>query len=91
MLADQPAISAKHVRDLVDAWGGGANEIVATAFKDTEGPPVLFASGCFDALLELSGDSGGKHLFTDARFQLNTIEFEPAAIDIDTPDDLTQI
>ena len=91
MLADQPGITAEHISDLLAAWDGDANAIVATAFGATQGPPALFAAGCFDDLEALQGDSGGKHLFTDQRFTVKTIRFEPAALDIDTPDDLTSL
>lgn len=91
LLADQPLVSPQHVESLASTWSGSENEIVATAFAETVGPPVLFPSACFDALEALTGDAGGRHLFEDPRFQLRTIEFEAAAIDIDTPQDLTQI
>jgi molybdenum cofactor cytidylyltransferase len=91
LLADQPGITARHVDNLVSAWSGDDHEIVATVFADTEGPPVLFPSACFDDLLKLTGDAGGKNLFGDSRFQFKTIGFEPAALDIDTPADLKRI
>jgi molybdenum cofactor cytidylyltransferase len=91
LLADQPGINAKYLQDLVGAWNGDEHQIVATAFSGTQGPPVLFPAACFDDLQRLEGDAGGKHLFDDARFQLTTIPFEPAALDVDTPADLTQI
>lgn len=90
-LADQPLVTAEHLKALIDAWSGASDEIVATAFSATNGPPVLFASACFDALAGLDGDNGGRHLFSDARFGLKTIDFEAASIDIDTPEDLRRI
>jgi molybdenum cofactor cytidylyltransferase len=91
LLADQPGINSKHLQDLISAWNGDEHQIVATAFSETQGPPVLFPAACFDDLQGLKGDAGGKHLFSDSRFQLTTIAFEPAALDVDTPADLTQI
>lgn len=91
LLADQPRVTAQHARALADSWGGSDNEIVATSFADTRGPPVLFPAACFDELAELTGDKGGRHLFDDNRFRLRTVTFEPASVDIDTPEDLTQI
>jgi molybdenum cofactor cytidylyltransferase len=88
MLADQPGITASHISGLVEAWGGRASAIVATEFGETQGPPALFAADCFDDLETLRGDAGGKHLFADERFDVTSIVFEPAALDIDTPDDL---
>lgn len=88
MLADQPDISSKHLEDLIGAWNDGDFDIVTTTFSATQGPPVLFSSTCFDDLRQLSGDAGGKHLFGDSRFDLATVVFEPAAIDVDTEEDL---
>jgi molybdenum cofactor cytidylyltransferase len=88
LLADQPLVTEEHVQALIDAWSGAENEIVATSFSGTQGPPTLFASGCFDELCALTGDTGGKQLLEDRRFRLRTIEFEPAGVDIDEPEDI---
>lgn len=88
LLADQPLITVDHVQQLIDTWSGDPNEIVGTSFSGTQGPPVLFGAACFDALCDLRGDTGAKALFDDQRFALKAIPFEPAAMDIDTPDDL---
>ena len=91
VFADQPLITAGHLRKLIDEWSGAGNEIVATAFSGTVGPPVLFPSGAFEALGELSGDKGAKSLLEDPAFEVKTIPFEDAAIDIDTPADLEKL
>ena len=91
VLADQPFVTADHLRALIDAWGGNADEIVATSFGESVGPPVLFGHDCFDELASLSGDSGGKHLLRDARYSVTRIPFAAAATDIDTPEDLRRI
>ncbi len=91
LLADQALISAEHVQALCDAWSGADDEIVATAYADTLGVPALFPRGCFAELAGLRGDSGGRHLLSDERFRLKEVVFEPAAVDVDTPDDLKRI
>lgn len=88
LLADQVLVTAGHVRALVDAWSGADGEIVATEFGGRCGPPVLFSRSCFDDLVALQGDSGGRELLSDERFSVKKIRFEPAAVDIDTPADL---
>jgi CTP:molybdopterin cytidylyltransferase MocA len=90
MLADQPLITAGHLRALIDNWSGADDEIVATSFAESVGPPVLFPRACFDDIAMLEGDSGGKQLLHDERFRLATIQFEAAALDVDTPEDLRQ-
>jgi len=91
LLADQVLITSEHVRALLAAWDGAHDRIVATAYADTVGAPVLFPSACFADLAKLEGDSGGRQLLSDERFQVTEIVFEAAAVDIDTPDDLKQI
>jgi len=91
LLADQPLVTAQHLRALMSHWQGADDEIVATAFAETMGPPVLFPRGAFDALGELTGDQGAKSLLQSSRFDVRTIPFEDAAIDIDTPADLKKL
>ena len=88
LFADQPLITGQHLRALIDRWSGADNEIVATAFSGTLGPPVLFPSGALGALGKLTGDKGAKSVLDDPQFDVTTIPFEDAAIDIDTPADL---
>lgn len=90
-LADQPLITAKHLQHLRDSWSGADDEIVATEFGDTAGPPVLFPRACFDDLATLQGDTGGRYLLNDERFTVRKIVFEPASVDIDTPEALDRL
>lgn len=91
LLADQALVSGEHLQALCAAWSGANDEIVATAYADTFGVPALFARGCFKDLADLQGDAGARQLMTDRRFRLKKIVFEPAAVDVDTPDDLKRI
>lgn len=91
VFADQPLVTAEHLRALVARWSGRENEIVASAFAGTVGPPVLFPRGTFDALGRLRGDEGAKQVLRDPDFDLRTVPFEDAAIDIDTPADLQEL
>ena len=88
VLADQPLITADHLRALIEAWSGSVDEIVATGFSGTLGVPALLPSGCFDDLASLDGDVGAKGLLADERFSVRSIGFTPAAVDIDRPEDL---
>jgi molybdenum cofactor cytidylyltransferase len=91
LFADQPLVTAKHVDALVAAWSGAQHDIVATAFSEILGPPVLFPRGTFDALGRLSGDRGAKSVLQDLQFDVTTVPFADAAIDIDTPADLQRL
>jgi len=91
ILADQPLITAQHLRALLESWSGNETEIVATSFADTAGPPVLFPRGAFPALTQLTGDHGARGVLQDPRFTVRTIQFEDALVDIDTPRDLANL
>lgn len=88
LFADQPLVTAQHLEALVDGWSGADDQIVATAYAGTQGPPVLFPRGAFRALGELTGDAGAKCVLRNPAFDVRTVTFEDAAIDIDTPADL---
>ena len=91
LLADQPLITSAHVAALIDEWSGDEHEIVATSYADTTGVPALFPAACFDKLAALNGDQGARALLDDSQFNVRKIEFEDAAIDIDTTADLARI
>ena len=88
LLADQPFVTTAHLRDLIDSWERADNEIVATSFDGTFGPPVLFPTGAFHELSKLSGDRGARILLEDRKFEVKAVACEDAAVDIDTPDQL---
>lgn len=91
VFADQPLVTVQHLQALMDRWSGSEREIVATTFRGIQGPPVLFPRATFDALCNLRGDAGARELLRDSRFTLKSVEFEDAAIDIDTPSDLAAL
>lgn len=87
VLADQPLVTAEHLNDLISTWSGSETEIVASAFDEILSPPILFPQHAFDALSELSGDMGAKKILSNKGFNVRTIEFPPASMDIDTIED----
>ena len=88
VLADQPLVTGAHLSELIATWAGKANSIVATAYADTRGPPVLFDSAYFDRLEELEGDTGARHVLGENQEAVSSVRFEHAKFDIDTPADL---
>ena len=90
-LADQPLVSADHLQAIVAAWDRASQSIVATAFAGALGPPVLFGRAHFATLSALGGDRGARHLLHEHRDSVVTVEFPPAAIDVDTSEDLASL
>jgi len=91
LLADQPLISEDHLHALLSAWSGDDKDIVATAFAGTQGPPVLMPRAAFSDLARLQRDMGARQLLENPDYRLTTVWFDPAAIDIDSPDDLDRL
>lgn len=91
VLADQPLVTAGHLNDLISTWSGSDKEIIASSFDEILSPPILFPQHAFDALCELSGDMGAKKILSNSAFNVRSIEFSPARLDIDTIEDLRKL
>ncbi len=91
MLADQPLVTARHLRELINTWSGAEAEVVASSFEGIVSPPILFPRNAFDSLCELTGDTGAKKILSDNAFTVRSVDFPPARLDVDTPDDLLRL
>lgn len=91
LLADQPLVSADHLRRVAARWDGRLDRIVASAYAQTAGPPALFGSDYFAALSRLTGDRGARTVIEANAQSVTTVEFDAASIDIDTPADLAAV
>ena len=88
LLADQPLVPASHLQQLAKLWQQSPDKIVASAYADTLGPPVIFPANYFNALQELSGDQGARKLIESNLNNVVRLSCEAAASDIDTAADL---
>lgn len=91
MLADQPLIVGTHLEALIAEWRASPDSIVTTAFAETEGPPVLFPASDFRSLMALRGDRGARSILTGSPDRVRAVPFEPAALDVDRPEDLAHL
>jgi molybdenum cofactor cytidylyltransferase len=91
MLADLPLVTTEHLTNLVNTWSESPYSIVASAFENTLGPPIVFPRADFDALMQLSGDRGARPIIEANKERVQTIKCEEAAFDIDRPEDLAGI
>ena len=91
MLADLPLVTTEHLTSLVNAWAEAPQTIVASAFEDTLGPPIVFPRADFEALMQLTGDRGARPIIDANKERVQAIDCEEAAFDIDRPEDLAGI
>ncbi len=91
LLADQPRVTLEHLKALAGRWRVKPESVVATAYSGTIGAPALLPAALFSKLAALSGDHGARALFGDADLELDSVPFEAASIDVDTPDDLAAL
>ena len=86
VLADQPGVTAGHLRALEAASASKA--IVASRYHSQLGVPAWFSPDKFGDLTRLEGGKGAKGLMTREP-DMGWIEIPAAAFDIDTPADLS--
>jgi molybdenum cofactor cytidylyltransferase len=91
LLADQPHIPEHLVRSLVEAHARSLAPIVAPLIDGQRANPVLFDRQTFPHLLQLSGDTGGRAIFS--RHRVNWLPWHDASplLDIDTPGDIERL
>ena len=88
MTIDQPCVDGEDLIRLLEAWRLRPDYIVAAAYADTVGVPVIFPRRFFDELLALSGNRGGKSLLQTHIDSVVSVSMEHAGVDIDTEGDL---
>lgn len=91
MLADQPLVTEGHLRSLVEKWRESPDSIVASAYADALGPPVIFPRRFFASLQALRGDRGAKPVIDANPDCVIAVECAAAAHDIDRPEDLERL
>ncbi|HEY0593689.1 MAG TPA: nucleotidyltransferase family protein [Thermoanaerobaculia bacterium] len=88
LLADQPLVSAAHLRELARAFADGSDP-VATAYGRRRGVPAIFGSRWFDELRALTGDRGARDLLE--REAARTFGDGDPPFDVDTPEDYERL
>jgi molybdenum cofactor cytidylyltransferase len=88
VLADQPAVSAADLRQLVTAWRRQPLYMIAAQYAGTVGVPAIFPRSSFSDLSSLRGDRGAQSLLRANPDRVVRVPLESAAVDIDRPEDL---
>ncbi len=91
LLADQPEVTATLVRSLVEERAASMPVILAPLVDGQRSNPVLFDRLTFPELLKLSGDTGGRALFSRYRVDWLPWHNSEPLTDIDTLQDYLRL
>jgi molybdenum cofactor cytidylyltransferase len=91
MLCDQPFADEILLKQLINSAETSDKGIVACAYNNTVGVPVLFKSDYFPYLLALKGQEGAKKLLLLHADDVQSIPFSLGEVDIDTVEDFEEL
>ncbi|MBB6237260.1 molybdenum cofactor cytidylyltransferase [Pedobacter sp. AK013] len=90
-VADQAFIKMSNFNNLIEKQKETGKNIIASAYDETMGTPVLFKKDYFEVLLSLKGAEGAKNILKQYPLDLETVAFEHGGIDIDTETDYNNL
>ncbi|MEZ0610702.1 NTP transferase domain-containing protein [Fibrella sp. WM1] len=90
LLTDQPYVSRALVEQLIETARSTHKPIVASQYGDTLGVPILFRPAYYEALQQLTGDTGARLLVQQNPDDVASVPFEQGRIDLDTPEDVAR-
>jgi CTP:molybdopterin cytidylyltransferase MocA len=94
-LGDQWRLDGRDLFRLISTWQSDISHIVAAKWcADTAsvyGPPALFPRYFIRELSNLAGSKGAKTLIEGNRANVQFVEMENAAYDLDRPEDFEQL
>jgi molybdenum cofactor cytidylyltransferase len=88
-LADQVALKTCDYEALLALSDRYPGRMVAAYYQHNAGVPAIFCRAEFTPLMQLKGDKGAKALLNQQADKVIQYDLPPAAIDIDTQQDLT--
>lgn len=91
LLADQPQVSPELVRGLVELHSQTLSPLVAPLVNGRRGNPVLFDQCTFADLNDLSGDVGGRALFSHYQAAWLPWHDSDQGLDVDTEEDYARL
>lgn len=90
-VCDQPFVNSSVFENLINKSHKSRKGIVASAYSETLGTPVLFRKKYFKELLDLKGQEGAKKLIKKHSDDVVSVPFEKGNIDIDTEEDYDKL
>ena len=90
MLCDQPLIDADYINKMISAFKRSNKGIVATAYKHSNGVPVLFDKKYLEDLSNLEGNRGAKEIIAANSNNVIAINPNGKEKDLDTMEEYQQ-
>jgi molybdenum cofactor cytidylyltransferase len=92
LLGDQPLVSPEAIEGLIATFQTHHPPIVQPLYRGVPGNPVLFARALFAALLQVTGDRGGRDLLASHRSEVAMVDLDlEAPADVDTMEDYQKL
>ncbi len=92
LLADQPQIPVEVIRALVDSHTQEMQSILAPlVLEDRRANPVLFDRDTFPDLMQLTGDIGGRAIFSKYKVEYIPWHDDTLLMDVDNPEDYQRL
>ena len=91
MLADQPQIPIPLLHALRETHARKLNPIIGPMIDGQRANPVLFDQVTFNDLSDLSGEVGGRQLFSKYAVEWIPWYDDTALLDVDTPEDYIRL
>ena len=91
IVCDQPLITSALLNELIKTHEEKQKRIVACAYGNTLGTPVLFDRRFFTGLMELQGHEGAKRIIYQNEAEVAAVDFPKGNIDIDTAADYEKL
>ncbi|MBI5301570.1 MAG: putative selenium-dependent hydroxylase accessory protein YqeC [Chloroflexi bacterium] len=91
--ADQPLLTPRVLEQIIQRRHETDAHIVVPFYAGKRGSPVLFDRTHMDALLQLTGEQGGREVLNLYRDEIARVDFDDARLgfDVDTPADFAQL
>ena len=91
MVCDQPFVTTDLLKNLIKENEITGKSIVASAYSEIAGTPVLFDQSIFSELMDLTGDIGARKIILKHKDRLATVDFPLGNVDMDTPEDYKKL
>jgi len=91
MVADQPLLSSSYLNQLIEEAQKNPDKVIASAYSDTYGVPVVYPSKYFNEIHQVSDEQGAKQIIYKHQDELISLPFPAGKYDLDTQEDYDQI